>query len=229
MPRTRGEVHPATEKQIKYARDLGLKFPQDVTIGEISDLLDRRLSRDKAPSSEHLQMADAFGVEYTDFTGKRDLFGRIVRAADATSTTELCRWFAFRVCRDMQKNEAMPMLADLTDSALYRVAEELAADESVVRSIRRSAETDPFIWWGTFTTDDGRSLTGGSRNTKAYKAAKAAVLEAELLRRGTVPHNAGSAARTKNHDAAGLGNKHETLAIGAALIAGLLILAYLLS
>lgn len=180
MPLTRGKPHPPTEKQIAYAKRLGLRFPSDITIYEISDLLDFAQERDKPPTQDHLRMADAFDVEYTQFIGKRALFNKILAAAIDDGDVELCRWFAFRVCRDIQKHAGRRLLADLTHPALQNVAEQLAADESIVRSIARAAEADPFIWWGSFTTEYGRSVQGGSRSTKAYKAAKAAI-EAERL------------------------------------------------
>ncbi|MCK5770912.1 hypothetical protein [Algiphilus sp.] len=181
MARDRGDTRPATDRQRDYATKLGLTFPEDITLGEMSQLLDSRLEGDRRAKPEHFRWANAFGVSYTRFMGKRALFYAIIDAADESGARDLCRWFAFRVCRDQQRRASVPLIKQPDGSALRTIAAALADDERTVRSIERAAETDPFIWWGTFTTDDGRIIEGGSRNTIAYKAAANLIRQEGLL------------------------------------------------
>lgn len=181
MARNRGDTRPATQRQREYATNLGLTFPDDITLGEMSQLLDSRLEGDRRAKPEHFRWANAFGVSYTRFMGKRALFYAIIDAADESGAQDLCRWFAFRVCRDQQRRAGVPLIKQPDDSALRTIAAALADDERAVRSIERAAETDPFIWWGTFTTDDGRVIEGGSRNTVAYKTAATLIRQEGLL------------------------------------------------
>ncbi|MEQ8511544.1 MAG: hypothetical protein RJP96_14870 [Algiphilus sp.] len=171
---------PATEKQRNYARSLGLSFPDDISVKDMSALLDTRLNKDKPAKSTHKRMADAFGVAYSEYTGKRALFEAIFEAADDKGPADLCRWFAFRVCRDIEKTNGRPMSASLHSPSLSAVAEQMADNPAVIDSIHDAAETDPFIWWGTFTAPNGRVLQGGSRGTLAYSEAKRLLEDAGL-------------------------------------------------
>lgn len=187
MPRTRGDERPATDRQRDYAADLGLSFPDDITLDEMSDLISARLDHDKPPETHHRKWADDFGVTYTQSTGKRALFRAIIEAADARGADQLCRWYAFRVCRDIQRQRGLTLIEDHTDPALERIGAALADDERAVRSIEVAAEDDPFIWWGTFTTDQGTVLTGGSRRTIGYKRAAEQIESEGLLNTVTAP------------------------------------------
>ena len=60
---------PATEKQIKYAKDLGIKFPTDITLEEMSQPLDRHLSKDTSAPQWLIQYMTGLGLDATKYIG----------------------------------------------------------------------------------------------------------------------------------------------------------------
>jgi hypothetical protein len=163
----------ATERQIAYAKNLGLDFPDDITKVEMSDLLDRHLSSDKPVTARHIGFAEHFLVEASPYVGKRKLFDRIKIELDRNGREhELARWFAYRVCRELCDGKDHPLVAGPVSEIIAKVANELIKDESVMKSIRRY-EGRELIWFGEWTAPDGTLHHGGSNRTMGYKRASA--------------------------------------------------------
>jgi len=175
---------PATERQLSYARDLGLRFPQAITKKEMSDLLDCHLSHDRPASQRHRGFAEWLGVETTRYVGKRALFDQIAASLKKPGREEdLAAWFVYRVCRHLVRGGKDHPRATGPDSVVVReIAAELVADTSTMRSIRRY-EGRELIWFGQWTAPDGSVHEGGSIRTAAFKCAVSLVGERLGLRR----------------------------------------------
>lgn len=164
---------PPTEKQLSYARNLGLEVPEEATKAEVSDLLSMHLERDKIASERHRSFADLYGVDYTRFTGKRELFERILYVLKAPGRDqELAAWFVYRVYRGLAHDVEDTLVKSPGDTIIKEIAEQLASDEGVMQSIRRYEGRD-LIWFGEWTAPNGAVHTGGSNRTTAYKKASA--------------------------------------------------------
>jgi hypothetical protein len=163
---------PATEAQLSYARDPGIPIPENPTKEELQNRLSSRLGRDKPATARHKAFADLYGVEYSEFVGKRMLFEMIFSALQEPGREkELASWFAFRVYRELVHGVDSAPITGPGDPIIQEVACELASDDSVMKSIRRYRGTK-LIWFGEWTGPDGIVYTGGSNRTAAYRHAR---------------------------------------------------------
>jgi len=71
---------PPTERQLDYARDLGISIPANATKNDLSDLISLKVDRDKPATERHKQFGKLYGLEFTDYIGKKALFNRIQAA-----------------------------------------------------------------------------------------------------------------------------------------------------
>jgi hypothetical protein len=152
---------PATERQIRYARDLGIQFSTGICFDEMRLLLSCHLDGEQPAPRWLIQWAMEYGCPpETKFPGKQGLTSQIVRHIFDDSEI-LAGWLARHVWRDEWKRR----MEDNTPGSVPRmicdeVGRMLASDPKVMASIRR---------------DDGRSML--SKRTIAYKAALALLQE----------------------------------------------------
>ncbi len=170
---------PPTERQLSFAKDLGIDVPSDATLGEVSDLISACLEKDTPASDKHRSIATLYGVCYTRFTGKRQLFERIFNAVSRpTHETDLASWFAYRVYRHLVLGAEDVPIRSPDHPLIKEIATQLVSDEAALRSIRRYSAYD-LIWFGEWTAPDGTLHTGGSKRTAAYQKT-AALFHAKL-------------------------------------------------
>jgi len=164
---------PATEKQVAYARDLGLSFPNDISKAEMMDLLDAHLSSDRGTTERDRAFARIFGLETTRYVGKKAMFDAIGNALRAPGREhELAAWFAFRVLRHLlHGGEDHPAARGPDAPVIVEIADALASDERTIRSIR-GYHGRQLIWFGEYTAPDGSVHEGGSTRTIAYRRAR---------------------------------------------------------
>jgi hypothetical protein len=87
------------------------------------------------------------------------------------------------VYRGLVKGADNTLVKAPSDSIIKEIAEQLATDEAVIRSIRRYDGRD-LIWFGEWTAPDGVVHTGGSNKTIAYKKASAILRDRVILAGG---------------------------------------------
>jgi len=163
------QEEPPTDAQLAYAKDLGILVPENTNKFEISDLISSHLEKDKPSTERHRSYASLYRVQSTRYIGKRALFDRIHTCLkELGREKELVSWFAFRIYRELVKGSEDVPIKGPDDPIIQEIADQLESDESVVKSIRRYEGCD-LIWFGEWTTPDGRVFTGGSNNTIAYK------------------------------------------------------------
>ena len=168
---------PATERQLAYAKDLGVSVPPGASTDELSDLIDARLRHDK-PAALHFQaFAKRHGVQFTQYTGKKSLFDRLfARLCTPGREEDMAAWFVFRVYRELVGGKPGVSIKDPDAEVVREIARQLVRDVSVVKSIRRYQGRD-LVWFGEWTSPDGTLYSGGSNKTIAYKWASSLLRE----------------------------------------------------
>lgn len=166
-----------TERQIAYARDLGISVSAGATKEEVSDLIDARFQKDK-PAALHFQaFAKRHGVLFTQYTGKKSLFDRLfARLCRLGREEDMTAWFVFRVYRELVGGKSDVTIKDPDAEVIREIARQLVQDEAVVKSIRRYQGRD-LVWFGEWTSPDGTVHNGGSNKTIAYKRASSLLRE----------------------------------------------------
>ena len=170
---------PPTERQLEFARNVGINVPQGASADEVSDLLSIYQDRDKPATERHRTFADYYEVETTRCIGKKKLFQLIFnKLSQQGNEEELATWFTFRVYREITNAANTAIAAHPNNPKLVAIGKQLAKDEKILKSIRRYEGKD-LIWFGEWTAPDGITYSGGSNRTAAYKAA-ASALRAEF-------------------------------------------------
>ena len=162
---------PPTERQLEYAKDLGLSIPSNATKADLSDLISLKVDRDKPSTSRHREFARRFGIEVTQYVGKKALFNRIQSAlVESGRERELLSWFVYRIYRELIGGKDDAPIQSPDDPIIQEIAENLENDEKIIESVRRY-EGSELIWFGEWTAPDGYLHSGGSNRTAAYKEA----------------------------------------------------------
>lgn len=164
-------VQPATERQLAYAADLGIVIPDGVSKDEIGDLISLNTSDDAPSTDRHRVFAEGFGLEPTQYIGKKVLFDGIWNALKQPERQpEMLQWFTFRVYLQLANISVGAPIDSPFDPVILEVAKELAKDEKSVGSIKRY-EGRSLIRFGEWSTPDGSTHSGGSTRTIGFKEA----------------------------------------------------------
>ena len=168
---------PATVRQLKYAKDLGISIPANATKGDLSDLISLKLEKDKPSTKRHREFARKYGIETTQYIGKKTLFDRIRAALIVPGReNELLSWFTYRVYRELANGADNAPIQGPNDPVIQEISERLSSDEKIIKSIRRYQGRN-LIWFGEWTSPDGYVHTGGSNRTVAYKTVASLLTE----------------------------------------------------
>lgn len=157
-----------TEKQIEYARDLGISIPSGTNRREVSDLISCEVEFDEPADSELRALADTFEIDYTKFVGRGKLCGYIWNSPAIQGDNITAAWFTYCVYRDLLPKRVKPVATTPDHPALQEIANKVAQDASLMESIYRYRGSN-LSFFGQKTTKKGDLVEGGSNRTKAYK------------------------------------------------------------
>ena len=181
-----GELTPPTERQIEYATGLGIEIPKGATKNELSDLISIVVEKDKPAGIRHIEFAKNFGLDCTQYVGKKLLFDRIQdELIKPGNELNMISWFAFRVYRELVSGKINQNLDDPSSAFFMSIAQELISDEKVIKSIKRYSGRD-LIWFGEWTSPSGYLMLGGSMKTVAYKTISRMLREKLSLKTNSV-------------------------------------------
>lgn len=155
-----------TEKQLAYAKDLGITIPAGVNRKEVSDLISNAVDWDEPADPAILAYANKLNIVYTKFTGEKQLYGRIWHALPSDSTAA---WFTYCLYRDLLPKRITPVATSHEHPAIQAIAEKVILDPAVLESINRYGGEN-LAFFGERTSKRGSLQKGGSIRTKAYKA-----------------------------------------------------------
>lgn len=164
-----------TERQLNYARDLGIIIESGATRMEVSDMISAKVDKDKIATDRHLGFANYYNIECTKHIGKKALFNKI--HADLVARGEkkdIISWFTYRVYRNIVHGGNDGPI----DHPRHRVIQEIAASlvnhDTIIKSIQKY-DGEKLIWFGSYTSPGGNIYYGGSNRTTAYKLASSAL------------------------------------------------------
>lgn len=156
-----------TEKQIDYARDLGVSIPISCTRREISDLIDYALWDDEPADSELLALADRYEIEYTQYVGCGKLYDKIWNSP-AVIGTKIAALFTYCLYRDLLPKRITPVATTPEHPSIQEIASKVVLDPKLMESIYRY-KGNSLAFFGQKTLKNGDLIEGGSNRTKAYK------------------------------------------------------------
>ena len=176
---------PPSEAQINLAQDLNIQIPMNVSMGDLSEMISFVTDKDKLPTDRHLKFADNYGVDYTQYTGKKSLFDRIYHSLlESGDENNIVAWFAFRVYRGLVgSGDLNTEPQDPSHPVFQEISKLLSTNEPIIKSMRKYRGRD-LIWFrarskraNTYRADSGITVEGGSKRTMAYKTVEKHLIE----------------------------------------------------
>lgn len=164
-----------TDGQRAKAAELDIQVPVGITSEELSNLISLTTWHDKKADPALKDLAASYGIPVNAYSGKKFLFARIFECLCVPGREhDLVAWFAYRVYRELVHGAPGMPITGPNDPKIQGIAVRLAAEESLIKSIRRYSG-DSLIWFGRYTTPDGVVLEGASNCTTAYRSVSALV------------------------------------------------------
>lgn len=164
----------ATERQITYAKDLGLSFPTDINVNEMSNLISKKVADDRDSPSWFLDyvlniIPEENGLTITKYVGIENLFSQLIRRYDTENNyRELVKILIYSIINDNGNNNWSKPFNELADTkAVEKIAEKLSENPQVINSIKRYSTRD-FVSLGEFIDDEGYVSMGNIKRTNAY-------------------------------------------------------------
>lgn len=148
------QMNMPTEKQVAYARDLGIVIPLHATRSNISAMISRVTDDDmEQPSVGIMQFLQCLSKDPVEpYTGKNAAISQILYYANDLQT---CIFYVYAVtCATKNRSLQNPLL-DQQFSTYEKIGERLSKDEKLLQSVRRRPAAD---------------YIKPSKNTAAYKA-----------------------------------------------------------
>lgn len=180
---------PATEKQLKYARDLGLSFPEEINLDEMRHLISRKVDDDlQAPlwlqEWALAQFPEENGIAITKYIGLRSLFGFLLyKYGEDNDSKALVTLFVYSVINDFLNTKWTTPFDKLAEEGVVAsIAEQLWRNQQVIRSIRRYSNQELVSPFGEYTDSEGFTRFGASKRTIGYQT-----VEDCLIKRGLLP------------------------------------------
>ncbi len=173
--------HPKpTERQLGYAKDLGIKLPKEATSEDLSALISRVTDHDDEPNEGLMKYATNKGFCFSKYIGKKSLYDLIFNKLDLK---DRIAFFIFSIYRYLSDDRHANLDTSVHKEKFYSFAEKKVNDNSFLKSIRFYSGAD-LRYFGTFRVGD-YEIEGASTNTISYKTSVSYLKEI-----GLIDHNA---------------------------------------
>ncbi len=159
-----------TERQIAYARDLGIAIPENISREDLSHMISKVVDKDSDPNPGLVEYAQGKGILVSPHMGKRSLYSLIF---SSLSGEDKIAFFAFSIYRWLSDDRRANLDNHPNKDAFYEFAKSVADNESFQKSMNRYSG-DSLRFFGTLNVqgkDATLEHTGGSTGTIAYKTA----------------------------------------------------------
>jgi hypothetical protein len=167
---------PATERQLSYAKDLGISIPSNPTKNEMIYLISKAV--DPPASNAQLYCLNEHGIQLDKYIFES--IERVVASLDKEVqdvNRELARWYMYSVIRYLTKGSwDTPDRVSISNEQSYAMADKMIAQADVLKSLLRELEyPDRRYNLVSFSSEQlGGEL---SIRTKAFNSARAIVTE----------------------------------------------------
>ncbi|MCR4436200.1 MAG: hypothetical protein QHH06_10510 [Clostridiales bacterium] len=155
-----------TERQLAYAKDLGIIIPSDATSEDVSALISRVVDSDNNdPRSDLVDFANGREMIFSKYIGKKALYNVIF---NTLTGIDKIAFFVFCVYRWLADDRDGNIDKHKYKDKFYSIAETLASNDSFIKSMNKYAGED-IRFLGEIRKPNGSCYYGGSTNTIAYK------------------------------------------------------------
>jgi len=178
---------PATDRQLSYARDLGLSFPSDININEMSNLISKKVDNDRdSPSwlSEYVLniFPEENGLSITKYIGIENLFGRLIKKySEEKNYKSLVTILLYSIINENKNYDWSKPFNEIADkSVIENLAQKLSENQQVINSIKRYNTRD-YVSLGELINDEGYESFSNIKRTNAYLISKNVLKENNII------------------------------------------------
>ena len=156
----------STDRQLEYAKDLGIKVPKDASLEDVSALISRNVDGDSLnPNPELIEYAVDKGLYFSKYIGKKALYNLIY---ESLSLKDRIAFFCFSVYRHLSDDRQGNLDKHRHKNLFYEFAESEINNDKFLKSLGKYTGED-IRFFGTLKFPDGGVTYGGSVNTIAFK------------------------------------------------------------
>lgn len=157
-----------TDRQIEYAKALGISIPENASFEDVSCLISRKVDDDNNdPNPGLLEFADNRDMISSKYHGKKSLYNLVFN--NLTGTDKIA-FFVFCIYRYFSDDRHANLDTHPYKEIFYQFADSVATDNSFLKSLNRYSGSD-LRFFGEMRLKNGYSISGGSMNTIAFKKA----------------------------------------------------------
>lgn len=168
---------PPTDRQLNYAKDLGITIPGGATLKDVSALIDRKLDYDGEPKQGLIEFATNRGFLFSMYIGKKELYNLIFRELD---TKGRIAFHIFSVYRYLSDDRHANLDTSPHKNKFYAFADKMIQNKSFMNSLNR-LEGQDLRFFGRLIVGN-IEMDGTSTNTISYKTAVAYLKENNLIK-----------------------------------------------
>ncbi len=158
---------PPSEKQLKFASDLGAIVPLNASKDDLIVIIQKKLDRDSDPNSGLVDYANHHKLIFSEYIGKRALYNLIY---GSLPNKDRAAFFIFSVYRWLTDDRMANLEIHPSRQIFFDFALQVLDNEKIISSINRYSG-DNVRFFGKIIQSNGQEILGGSLNTIAYKAA----------------------------------------------------------
>ena len=163
---------PPTDRQLEYAKDLGIRIPKNACKEDVSALISRSVDNDDSvPNPELIDFATQHHLMFSSYIGKKALYDLVFRELPLE---DKIAFFCFSIYRYLCEDRTANLEKSRHKQLFYLFAAEYSANEKFVEKMLEYHGRD-LRYFGTLKvkTENGSFITtGGDTKNYAYKAAK---------------------------------------------------------
>ncbi|GIO39093.1 hypothetical protein J41TS12_39540 [Paenibacillus antibioticophila] len=159
-----------SERQLEYARGVGISFPDDIDGYDLSALLSRYEKNDKYdPDPGLVDFADARNIEYSPYIGKKSMYNKVF---DALELRDKIAFFTFCVYRYLSDDRHSNLDTSPLKEKFYSFADSQLKNSSFINSMNKYTGESLRYFGKMVIENEGdweTEVYGGSTTTIAYK------------------------------------------------------------
>ena len=170
--------HLPTEKQIAYAKSLGIQITSDMERQDISELIDRKINDKSDPNPGLVDFAENRDIIFSSYIGKKNLYNLVF---SELPNLDKIAFFIFSVYRYLSSDREANLDISPYKSKFYEFAQSIESNDRLLNSLLSNYRGEDLRFFGTLHINSYNSLYGGSKQTAIYKAAIDFLLRENLL------------------------------------------------
>jgi hypothetical protein len=125
------EISEPSERQIEYAKDLGILIPADANIEDVSALISRNLEDDYDPDIGLIEFAESFRLKFSKFIGNKSLCDLLFYKLEGEHKSA---FFVFQIYKQLVNEESTNLNFHPEKSFMYHIGNKILDRDDLLRS-----------------------------------------------------------------------------------------------